>query len=60
MLFFYFMIAPWMLCATTQNDETELKNSGFLIVDFDDWQSNDSVLMEAKKKKVRILTSNKL
>lgn len=49
-----------MLCATTQNDQTELKNSGFLIVDFDDWQSKDSVLMEAKKKKVRILTSNKL
>lgn len=45
-----------MLCATAQNDQMELQSSEFLRMDFDEWQLDDNVFQEAKKKKVRSLT----
>lgn len=53
MLFFSFLLVPWMLCETAQNDKMELQDSGFLRMDLDEWQSEDSSFMEVKKKKVR-------
>lgn len=58
MLFFPFLLVPWMLCAIAQDDQMELQNGGFLGAGFDEWPSEDSVFMEAKKKKVRNLESN--
>lgn len=47
-----------MVCATAQNDQMELEDSGFLRVDLDEWQAEDSVFMEVKKKKVRSPTDS--
>ncbi|MCJ8741654.1 hypothetical protein PDJAM_G00073180 [Pangasius djambal] len=57
MLFFSFLLVPWMLCSTAQNDQMELQNSGFLRVDFDKWQSDDSFFMEVKKKKEKVIAA---
>lgn len=58
MLFSSFLLLPWMLCATAQNDQMELEDSGFLRADLDEWQAEDSVFMEVKKKKVRSPTDS--
>ncbi|KAM9445102.1 osteoglycin, paralog b [Clarias gariepinus] len=55
LLFFFFLIAPWMLCATGQNDHMELENSDFLREDLDKWQSDDNMFMEVKKKKEKVI-----
>ncbi|KAF5903503.1 mimecan-like [Clarias magur] len=55
LLFFFFLIVPWMLCATAQNDHMELENSEFLREDLDKWQSDDSMFMEVKKKKEKVI-----
>ncbi|XP_053500171.1 osteoglycin, paralog b [Ictalurus furcatus] len=55
MLFFSFLLVPWMLYATAQNDQMELQNGGFLRVDLDEWQSDDSFFMEVKKKKEKVI-----
>ncbi|KAG7323061.1 hypothetical protein KOW79_012763 [Hemibagrus wyckioides] len=57
MLFSSFLLLPWMFCATAQNDHMELEDSGFLRADLDEWQAEDSVFMEVKKKKEKVIAA---
>ncbi|XP_027026069.1 osteoglycin, paralog b isoform X1 [Tachysurus fulvidraco] len=57
MLFFSFLLPLWMLCAAAQNDQMDLQENGFLRVDLDEWQSEDSIFMEVKKKKEKIIAA---
>ncbi|KAK3519073.1 hypothetical protein QTP70_016351 [Hemibagrus guttatus] len=57
MLFFSFLLVPWMLCATAQNDQMELEDNGFLRADLDEWQAEDSIFMEVKKKKEKVIAA---
>ncbi|KAK3547137.1 hypothetical protein QTP86_015599 [Hemibagrus guttatus] len=46
-----------MLCATAQNDQMELEDNGFLRADLDEWQAEDSIFMEVKKKKEKVIAA---